>query len=160
MGNTWRLAIRPSPFAMALTEPITAAALEASPAPDGEASLLSEHSADLARFHAAVAQNRRLLGDRPGTGTTGTTGTAGRGPSFRTAWGMDQIFHIVSCYEDAIFGYIWVENEYTKMLNQIFRYENHEDWVLDPSLQGPARRRAPTPPPAPRSSLRMLRQSR
>ncbi|CAL1126681.1 unnamed protein product [Cladocopium goreaui] len=64
---------------MSLTEPITAAALEASPAPDGEASLLSEHSADIARFHAAVAQNRRLLGDRPGTGT----GTAGPGATAR-----------------------------------------------------------------------------
>lgn len=69
-----------------LTEPITAAALEASPAPDGEASLLSEHSADIARFHAAVAQNRRLLGDWPGTGT------AGRGRRIEiNALGMDQI---------------------------------------------------------------------
>ena len=64
-----------------LTEPITSAALEASPTPEGEASLLSEHSADLARFHAAVAQNRRLLGDRPGTGA------AGRGPGFDMLWG-------------------------------------------------------------------------
>lgn len=37
------------------------AALEASPAPE-EASLLSDHSADIARFKAAVAANQRLLG--------------------------------------------------------------------------------------------------
>ena len=46
-----------------LTEPITGAALEASPE-RGEASLLSEHSADVRRFHAAVAQNQRLLAER------------------------------------------------------------------------------------------------
>jgi len=47
-----------------LTEPITGAALEASPEREGEASLLSEHSADVRRFHAAVAQNQRLLAER------------------------------------------------------------------------------------------------
>ena len=47
-----------------LTEPITGAALEASPEREGEASLLSEHSADVRRFHAVVAQNQRLLAER------------------------------------------------------------------------------------------------
>ena len=91
---------------MSLTEPITAAALEASPAPDGEASLLSEHSADIARFHAAVAQNRRLLGDRPGTGT----GTAGRGRRFEMLWGWIKLpslsyFLAISYYEMPYLGW-------------------------------------------------------
>lgn len=47
-----------------MTEPLTPAALEATPSsPVGEASLMSDRSS-IARFKAAVAQNQRLLSDQ------------------------------------------------------------------------------------------------